>query len=209
MSTSKRIYDLDYRRSLAEATRMKIADAARKLFVQYSYATTSIKAIAAEAGVSEPTVYARFGSKRAIIEAIMDSMDSEAGVFELLEALRTEDGNHAKQLDLIVEFDLRLFERNLDIYRAAMQAASPEPGLGTVLEEGKARGRAGRTPVFQAWEAAGSLRPEISVADANDIFTAIVSPFTYIEMVVNSGWGHDRFQAWLQSAVRKLLLVED
>ena len=51
MSTSKRIYELDYRRSLAEATRMKIADAARKLFVQNGYAATSIKAISAGAGV--------------------------------------------------------------------------------------------------------------------------------------------------------------
>ena len=208
MSTSKRIYELDYRRSLAEATRMKIADAARKLFVQNGYATTSIKSIAAEAGVSEPTVYARFGNKKAIIEAIMDSMDTEAGVFELLKALRAASADPGKQLDLIVEFDLRLFERNLDFYQLASQASSSEPELGAILEVGKARGRAGRAVVLQAGEDAGVLRPGLSVVDASDIFCAIVNPVTYREMVVNCGWGPDRFEAWSKSAVRQLLLVE-
>ncbi|PKB64481.1 MAG: hypothetical protein BZY80_02700 [SAR202 cluster bacterium Io17-Chloro-G2] len=208
MSISKRIYESDYRLSLAEATRMKIAGAARKLFVQNGYSTTSIKAIAAEAGVSEPTVYARFGNKKAIIEAIVDSMDTEAGVLELLEAMHAAAEDRYQQLNLIIEFDLTLFQRNLDVYQAALQASSSEPGLGAVLEEGKARGRAGRTTIFQAWEAAGVLRPGLSVSAANDIFTAMVSPFNYKEMVVNCGWGHDRFQAWLKSAVRMLLLVE-
>ena len=208
MPTSKRIYDLDYRRSLAEATRIKIADAAKKLFVQNGYAVTSIKAIAAEAGVSEPTVYARFGNKKAIIEAIIDSMDIDAGVFELLEAVRAEVGNPGKQLDLIVEFDLRLFERNLDVYMVASQTSSSEPELGAILEEAKARGRAGRVVVLKAGEDAGVLRPELSVVDANDIYYAIVNPATYREMVVNCGWAPDRFEAWMKSAVRLLLLVE-
>ena len=208
MSTSKRIYDLDYRRSLAEATRMKIADAARKLFVQNGYASTSVKSIAAEAGVSEPTVYTRFGSKKAIIEAIMDSMDTEAGVFELLEALGAAAGDPGKQLDLVVEFDLRLFEQNLDVYQVASQASSSEPALAAVLEEGKARGRAGRAVILQAAEDAGVLRPGLSVVDANDIFGVIVNSATYSEMVVHCGWRPDRFEAWLKTAVRQFLLVE-
>ena len=138
----------------------------------------------------------------------MDSMDTEAGVFELLEALRAAAEDLGKQLDLIVEFDLRLFERNLDVYQLSSQASSSEPELGAILDEGRARGRARRAVVLQAGEDAGVLRPGLSVVDANDIFGAIVNPFTYREMVVNCEWGPDRFQAWSKSAVRQLLLVE-
>ena len=208
MSIQKRVYDSDYRRTLAEATRMKIARAARALFVRKGYAATSIRAIAAEAGVSEPTVYTRFGNKRAIIEAIVDEMDTAAGVLELLEALRKIAGNPRKQLDLIVEFDVRIFERNLEVYRAASQASFSDPELGALLEEAKARGRAGSSRVLQALQDAGALRLGLSVTDANDIFTALVSPFTYGEMVVNCGWQRDRFEAWLKSAVQQLLLVQ-
>ena len=208
MSTRKRIYDSDYRQTLVEATRIKIARAARALFVRNGYAATSIRAIAAEAGVSEPTVYARFGNKRAMIEAIVDEMDTEAGVFELLEALRGAAGDPARQLDLIVEFEVRLFDRNVDVYQAASEASSSEPELGALLEEGKARERAGRASVLQAFQDAGVLRPGLSVGDANDIFTAIVTPFTYREMVVRCGWERDRFEAWLKSAMRQLLLVQ-
>ena len=51
------------------------------------------------------------------------------------------------------------------------------------------------------------MRPDLSVDDANDIFTAVVSPFVYREMIVNSGWEPDRFEAWLKSALRQLLLA--
>ncbi len=208
MSTSKRIYDLDYRRSLAEATRLRIADAARKLFVRDGYAATSIKAIAAEAGVSEPTIYLRFGNKKAIIEAIVDSMDTQAGVLELIEALPAAAGDPGKQLDLIVEFDLRLFERNLDVYLAASQASASEPGLGAFLEEAKSRGRAGRARVLEALQASGMLRPGLSADDANDIFMALTSPFVYKEMVIDAGWNPDRFEAWMKEAIRRLLLSD-
>lgn len=52
------------------------------------------------------------------------------------------------------------------------------------------------------------MRPDLSVDDANDIFTAVVSPFVYREMIVNSGWEPDRFEAWLKSALRQLLLAD-
>ncbi len=134
---------------------MKIARAARKLFMQDGYAVTSIKAIAAEAGVSEPTVYARSRNKRSIVEAMVDEMDNRAGVLDLIEALRASTGDVDAQLDMIVEFDLRLFGQDLDVFLAASQASSSEPELTSLLEEGKARGRAGRARVLQAWPTPG------------------------------------------------------
>ena len=206
MSIEKRIYDSDYRRSLAEATRMKIAAAARKLFMEHGYAATSIRAIAGEAGVSEQTVYARFRNKKSIIESIVDEMDTRAGVIDLIEALSAPSGDPVAQIDLIVEFDIRIFEQNLDIFLTAAQASVTEPGLAALIDEMKMRSRAGRARVFEAFKEAGALRPELSVDDANAIFAAMVNPSVYQELVVNAGWTNRRLGALLKSALRHLLI---
>src|SRR6266540_1221836 len=55
------------RRPKAQATRRRILDAARGLFVERGYVATTIEAIAAEAGVAVPTVYLAFGTKRGLL----------------------------------------------------------------------------------------------------------------------------------------------
>ena len=60
---ARRRYNADGRRAQARATRERILETARTLFVEQGYAGTSIAQIAAAAGVSTPTVFAGFRSK--------------------------------------------------------------------------------------------------------------------------------------------------
>ena len=53
-----------YRQEQAEATRVRIAEAARRLFAANGYGATSIDAIAKDAGVATRTIYSAFGTKR-------------------------------------------------------------------------------------------------------------------------------------------------
>ena len=55
----------------ALATRWRILDAAEALFVQNGYAATTITAIAGRADVAVQTVYAVFGTKRAILAELL------------------------------------------------------------------------------------------------------------------------------------------
>ena len=61
-----------YRQEQAAATRDRIAEAARRLFADQGYGSTSIETIAAEAGVAVRTVYAAFGAKREILSHICE-----------------------------------------------------------------------------------------------------------------------------------------
>ena len=61
-----------YRQAQAAATRERIAEAARRLFGVAGYGSTSIEAIAAEAGVAVRTVYSAFGTKREILSLICE-----------------------------------------------------------------------------------------------------------------------------------------
>src|SRR5260370_25856660 len=60
------------RRPKAQATRRRIRDAARRLFVERGYVAATIEAIAGEAGVAVPTVYLAFGTKRALLAELID-----------------------------------------------------------------------------------------------------------------------------------------
>src|SRR5260370_37645007 len=60
------------RRPRAQATRRRIRDAARRLFVERGYVATTIEAIAGEASVAVPTVYLAFGTKRALLAELLD-----------------------------------------------------------------------------------------------------------------------------------------
>lgn len=55
------------RQRKAQATRRRVLDAAETLFIRDGYATTTMAVIAEEADVAVQTVYAAFGTKRAIL----------------------------------------------------------------------------------------------------------------------------------------------
>src|SRR4051812_50230327 len=68
----RRRYDSPARRDRARRTRRAVLDAARELFVARGYAATSIRGVAAAAGVSVATVEQAFGTKRALLKEVVD-----------------------------------------------------------------------------------------------------------------------------------------
>jgi AcrR family transcriptional regulator len=68
---SKRTYASPRRKQQAAETGSAILRAARELFVDQGWKATTIAAIAAKAGVATETVYAKFGTKRAILQAMV------------------------------------------------------------------------------------------------------------------------------------------
>src|SRR5689334_10582987 len=69
----KRPYDNSRRQAQARATRLRVIEAAKRLFIEHGYPATTIEAIAEAADVSLPTLYRLFGSKRALFAAILDT----------------------------------------------------------------------------------------------------------------------------------------
>ena len=56
----------------AERTRNNILKTARKLFSQYGFAGTSVDSIALTAGANKQRIYAYFGSKKKLFEAVCE-----------------------------------------------------------------------------------------------------------------------------------------
>src|SRR5215212_3362905 len=70
----KRRYHSPRRQEQAQATRQKIVEAAFRLFAARGYAATTLTAIAEEAGVAAATVTAVFGTKFAILDALIRTL---------------------------------------------------------------------------------------------------------------------------------------
>ena len=77
-----RAYRSELREQQAEATRERILDALGRVIVG-GVAFVSIPAVAREAGVSVPTVYRHFGTKRGLLEAVYPHVVRRAGLNEI------------------------------------------------------------------------------------------------------------------------------
>src|SRR6187551_3072688 len=119
----------------AEQTRVEILRAARQRFAADGYAATSVKDIAAQAGVSVQTVYDSVGSKADLVRRLNDMIDVEAGVGEIAVTIPTTT-DPAAVARVPAMITRRIVERCGDILRACLDGARAEPDLGHVVDEG-------------------------------------------------------------------------
>src|SRR5262245_22781944 len=201
----KRRYDSAHRREQAGLTRDRIARSARRLFAAGGYAATSIDQIAADAGVAAQTFYATYGSKRAILSALIDSADAQADVPGLLRALASQP-EPLVQLALLVEFSVRFYETQAELIVIAQSARSVEPDLAAMWREGEGRRRRGQRPVVESWARHHALREGLTVDEAADILWSMTGAECHHLFVGECGWPIEKFQEWLTATLAALLL---
>ncbi len=95
---SQRAYRSDLRVQQAEETRSRILDAAQRV-IAAGVASISIPGVAREAGVSIPTVYRHFGTKRDLLAAVYPHLLRQSGLPELITPHDMEEfGQMVRQL---------------------------------------------------------------------------------------------------------------
>lgn len=204
MAMEPRRYESLIRTAQADATRRRIAAAARELFVEHGWAKTTIRQVAQRAEVSVPTVYSAYGNKKGLALALVDAMDLAAdpdrGAAELAEA----QGDPARQLAVAVGFDRRLCEHSGDLMLLLREAARTEPELAEAHRLGPRRGMAALSRVFGDWPA-GTLRDGYDPGRAVAVYTAIVTVDAYLGLV-ERGWRPEEIEGlWLGLLTRELL----
>ncbi|HEX6871044.1 MAG TPA: TetR/AcrR family transcriptional regulator [Micromonosporaceae bacterium] len=192
---------MTYRQEQAAATRVRIADAARRLFAVDGYRSTTIEAIAAAAGVGVRTVYAAFGTKREILSLICERWLELAQVRRIVGTALTEP-DPLRRVRLAAYFLRALYQEGLDVAQL-FDAATVEDAQTRDLLRAKLAGR------NQAQDAIiESLRPRLvlPLAAAQAIYRAMAAPGIYRELVVESGWTADEFEDWLARSLCEQLL---
>ena len=207
----RRPYDASRRRQQAEETRERMLNAAGRLFAGRGYAETTIEAIANEAQVAVPTVYAAFQSKRGVLSALLGRLASgERGAPPLLETARARivlaETDPRRMLELFVDHLGQVQERVIPVYEVMKSAARSEPDVAELL----ARTQAGRLSNVGAVPARlgelGLLRPGLSVEEASRTVWVLTSPEVRQMLETFAAWSPDRYRAWLLDALSAVLL---
>jgi AcrR family transcriptional regulator len=185
----------------AQQTRDRIAAAARRLFAAGGYRTTSMEAIAAEAGVAPRTVYSAFGAKREILSAICEKWLEDAGARELAAAALAEP-DPKKRLRAAAHWLRALYEAGFDVV-TLFAAASDDDAETKALLRGKL---AGRNQVMDAMIASLEDSLRIPLPRAQAIYRALAATEVYGELVSEAGWTPDEFEAWVAQILLSQLL---
>jgi AcrR family transcriptional regulator len=190
-----------YRQRQAQETRDRIADAARRLFAAGGYRSTSMEAIAAEAGVAPRTVYSAFGAKREILSAICEKWLEQAHARELAVAAMAEP-DPRKRLHAAAHWLRALYEAGFDVVNL-FAAASDDDAETRALLRAKL---AGRNEVMDAIIASLDGELNIPTTQAQAIYRALAAPGVYGEFVAESSWTPDAFEEWVAQTLTRQLL---
>jgi AcrR family transcriptional regulator len=93
---AKRAYKSSHRESATLRTRERIVDCAYKLLRENRGAERfSLEAVAKKAGITRPTIYKGFGSRRHLLEAVLDLISDKGGLEKILSAILQTDPTQA------------------------------------------------------------------------------------------------------------------
>ena len=205
MPDVKRSYRSPLRETQARRTRERIVAAAQRLWVRNGFASTTVDAVAGEAGVAVQTVYASFGSKGGILTALLNELEAAAGARTLMDDLRAA-ATPRKQLLVVAAFNRKLFEAGADVIEIALGSTAVDPDVAAWAEEGDRRRRDGQARIVGAWHAAGALRPRLGRQRAADMLYALTSPEMYLLLVGTCGWAPGRYERWLGDTLAEQLM---
>lgn len=204
---STRPYRSTLRRERAEQTRARIVSAARRLFAARGFANTTVALIAQHAEVAQPTVYAVFGTKDAIIRELLGHLEDEAGA-ERWYARITSERDPRRRLDLFAGWHRQLFSTGRDVLGAALTASG-----GLAPAELQAHGRRHvlewLDPILTALESADALLPGLTRSDAVDRAWIATGPELYFRATDSCGWSDVAYERWLIGLLRSQLLAPE
>jgi AcrR family transcriptional regulator len=198
---TERVQSMSWRQQQAQATRDRIAEAARRLFAEQGYGATSIEAIAAEAGVATRTVYSAFGAKREILSHICEMWLERARARETAQAVLQEN-NPRTRIRLATGWLTKLYAAGFDVV-LIFEAATDESSQTRELLHAKL---AGRDQVMDAMIAALGDELAVSLSEAQAIFRALAAPGLYRELVEQLGWTPHRLADWMSETLQHHLL---
>src|SRR5689334_3534815 len=128
-SVAKRRYRSPLREAQAAATRSRILEASLAELGARGYAATSVSAIARAAGVSPETVYATFGSKRGIVDGLLEQVDAEGRPQAAAALSRARGGGPRVDLDVLAEVSTGFWVAHGDLVRLLRQGIG-DPEIG-------------------------------------------------------------------------------
>jgi AcrR family transcriptional regulator len=207
----RRRYHSPRRQEQAAATRLAILEAADRLFERQGYGTTTMAAIAAEAGVALKTVYLAFETKSGVLRALWN-LRLRAGRDEVPIAQQAWYREVLEEPD--PERQLRLNARNsraaklriatvLDVIAAA---APLDSDIAALWDRIQSDYHANQRVIVESLNQKGALKAGLDIDRATDILWTINHPNMWHLLVGERAWTPDQYEQWTEDLARSQLL---
>jgi AcrR family transcriptional regulator len=207
----KRSYRSPRRKAQAEATRTAIVKAGGELFARDGYAITSMKDIAREAGVAEPTVYATLGDKATIARAVAEAMASKIGdeAISKVDTAIVAEPSLTARAQLAARANVAAFVSSPVHLRDALAiGAASDPRLSEIVDELTLTGREITGRLVDLVAGAEQMQPAAR-ARATDVVWAVSSTSVYRRLVESCGWALDEYVDWLAVEIERAVRGSD
>lgn len=200
--------------ALRARSRHRLAVAAGEVFAEQGYIGATVQAIADRAGVSLQTLYAAWGSKRALLRAHLElTMTGSATAItegdwgpQVRAGLGLElDPDPEARLRALAAFFRSLAVRVGPVWRLYRDAAAVDPDIAAdhaELERQRRRTLAGALAGLDE----ACLRPGLTADLAVDTLLVLASPAAYESLVGDRGYSLDEFETWLAGTLIAALL---
>lgn len=209
-----RRYDSTRRQEVAEETSRLIMSAARQLFLERGYLSTTMPTIAKQAGVAVDTIYASCGRKPEILRALIERAISgeDVPVAALQRAYVREmqaEPDARRKLIRYARATTEIQARLAPLVRVLKEAAPTDPALAGLWATISQRRASNMRLLVADLETTGRLREDVTCNEAADVIWATNSPEFFMLMVEERGWSPDRFERWLAQSWIRLLLTDN
>lgn len=198
----KRRYDASRRQAAAEQNREAIVRSARTLFLDRGYASTTMAAIAGDAGVALDTVYALAGAKpalfRLLIELAISGQQAPVPADEraYVQSIKST-ADPLSKLRIYARAVTEIQSRLAPLFRVLQEAARSEPDLAALWAE-IANRRAANMRRFVADVLGGDAERTLpggqTIDEAADLVWATNGPEFFLLLVEERGWPLERFE---------------
>jgi AcrR family transcriptional regulator len=197
----------------AQRTRSRVIDAATRLFVQQGYATTTMRAIAAEAGVSVPTVELLFGTKAQLLHVVIDV--AIAGDDEPVPVLSRAWVAEAQSVRDLADFLFVVAQvvseaqaRSAGVILVAYEAAAADPDIQLLILDRESQRERTAAWIVDSVRERADLRPGLDRAGAIDTVWMLMDPVIFSRLRRYRGWSADRYASWFADSATRLLTSE-
>jgi AcrR family transcriptional regulator len=207
----RRAYTSALRQEQARQTRLRILEAAEQCFGSRGYARATMEIVAAEANVAVDTVFAAFGNKRGVLQALMDlRAGGDQQPVDMLsrpgpQAVRRESDQRA-QIAMFAAGISASIERTrpaADIMSSAAAVDSTIAHLRGRFQEQRYRNQ----QVVAGWVAAnGPLHDGVTLDEAAAIIWTLTSSEVHRLLRTERHWSPERFTQWLADTLTLTLL---
>jgi len=206
-----RNYDTSRRTKRTMATRLRVIEAARDLFLERGYPVTSIEAIAAAADVAPATLYRLFPSKRDLLKAVVDVSavgdDEPVALHERPELLALRDERDPSAYVRGFAHVARVVgERAAGIQQMLRSAALVDSEAAEMLATLNQQRYTGQGIVARGVRDRGALKSSLNEEEATDVIYGLMSPELRRILRHERAWTAERYETWLGDILCAALL---